>query len=83
MARTDAHQWELEARFRRHAFGWKSQPAITRVERAVAEIEKAAKTEPVQASRLWGGRYGRGGFVLRNGTSGGTVVPPQTMESEP
>ena len=24
-------QWEFKARFRRHAFGWKSQPAIQRV----------------------------------------------------
>lgn len=31
---------------RRHAFGWKSQPAITRVKQAVAEIKKVAKKEP-------------------------------------
>jgi hypothetical protein len=23
-----SHKWEFKARFRRHAFGWKSQPAI-------------------------------------------------------
>ena len=34
MARTDSHTWEFKARFRRHAFGWKSQPAIQRVKEA-------------------------------------------------
>jgi hypothetical protein len=47
--RDDAHKWEFKARFRRHAFGWKSQPAITRVKQAVAEIKKIAKTDPVLA----------------------------------
>ena len=42
----EVHKWEFKARFRRHAFGWKSQPAITRVNQAVAEIKKAAKKEP-------------------------------------
>jgi hypothetical protein len=37
------------ARFRRHAFGWKSQPAVPRVKQAVAEIKKIAKTDPVLA----------------------------------
>ena len=48
--RAEAHQWEFRARFRRHAFGWKSQPAITRVKQAVAEIKKIAKKEPVLAA---------------------------------
>lgn len=34
-------------RFRANAFGWKSQPSITRVREAVAEIKKVAKKEPV------------------------------------
>jgi len=42
----EAHKWEFKARFRARAFGWKSQPAITRVKEAVAEIKKVAKKEP-------------------------------------
>jgi hypothetical protein len=41
--KADAHKWEFKPRFRRHAFGWKSQPAITRIKQAVAEIKKVAK----------------------------------------
>lgn len=43
MAKASAHKWEFKARFRRHAFGWKSQPAIQRVKRAVSEIRKVAR----------------------------------------
>lgn len=39
------HTWEFRARFRRDAFGWKSQPAITRIKQAVNEIRKVAKTD--------------------------------------
>jgi hypothetical protein len=46
----DAHKWEFKARFRRHAFGWRSQPAIRRVRQAVAEIKKAALKDPVLAA---------------------------------
>ncbi len=46
----EAHKWEFKARFRRHAFGWKSQPAITRIKQAVAEIKRAAKKDPVLAA---------------------------------
>jgi hypothetical protein len=48
--RAEAHKWEFKARFRRHAFGWKSQPAITRIKQAVTEIKKVAKKEPVLAA---------------------------------
>jgi len=48
--RSEAHKWEFKARFRRHAFGWRSQPAIARVKQAVAEIKKVAKREPVLAA---------------------------------
>lgn len=41
------HKWEFKARFRRQAFGWKSQPAITRLKQAVTEIKKVAKKEPI------------------------------------
>lgn len=46
----ESHAWEFKARFRRHAFGWKSEPAITRIREAVAEIRKVAKKEPVLAA---------------------------------
>ncbi len=45
----EARKWEFKARFRRHAFGWKSQPAITRIRQAVTEIKKVAKKEPLLA----------------------------------
>ena len=44
------HKWEFKARFRRHAFGWKSQPAITRIKQAVAEIRKVAKQDLLEAA---------------------------------
>lgn len=44
------HRWEFRARFRRNAFGWKSQPAITRVRQAVQEITKIAKADPELAA---------------------------------
>jgi len=42
----NSHRWTFSARFRRHAFGWRSQPAITRIREAVAEIKKAARADP-------------------------------------
>ncbi len=50
MAKTEAHKWEFRARFRRHAFGWKSQPAIKRVKEAVSEIKKVARRDKVLAA---------------------------------
>jgi len=44
------HPWQFKARFRRHAFGWRSQPAITRVKEAVAEIRKVARKDAVLAA---------------------------------
>lgn len=44
------HIWEFAPRFRRGAFGWRSQPAITRIKEAVAEIKKVARKEPVVAA---------------------------------
>ncbi len=41
----ETHKWEFKARFRRNAFGWRSQPAITRIKQAVAEIKKVAKKD--------------------------------------
>lgn len=48
--KADEHKWEFKARFRREAFGWKSQPAVTRVKQAAAEIRKVARKEPVAAA---------------------------------
>jgi hypothetical protein len=45
-----AHKWEFKARFRRRAFGWKSQPPIQRVKQAVAEIKKVARLDPLVAA---------------------------------
>ena len=41
------HKWEFSPRFRRHAFGWRSQPAIQRIKQAISEIKKAARRDPV------------------------------------
>jgi hypothetical protein len=38
---------DLSARFRRNAFGWRSQPAIKRIKEAVAEIKKVSCKEPI------------------------------------
>src|SRR5690606_40510567 len=50
MAKASPHKWEFRARFRRHAFGWKSQPAIKRIKEAVAEIKKVARKDKVLAA---------------------------------
>jgi hypothetical protein len=46
----EGQRWQFKARFRRHAFGWKSQPAIQRVKEAVSEIKKAARQDAVLAA---------------------------------
>ncbi len=46
MPKTSGHSWRFKARFRRHAFGWKSQPAITRLHEAVSEITLVARIDP-------------------------------------
>lgn len=50
MSKADPHHWEFTRRFRRGAFGWKSQPAIQRVRQAVSEIKKVARRDPVLAA---------------------------------
>jgi hypothetical protein len=47
MATGKAAHWEFTRRFRRGAFGWKSQPAIERVRQAVSEIKTVARRNPV------------------------------------
>jgi len=44
------HRWAFSARFRRHAFGWRSQPAITRIREAVSEIKKAVRSDLLLAA---------------------------------
>jgi hypothetical protein len=50
MANSKAHHWQFAPRFRRNAFGWRSQPAIMRVREAVTEIRKAARRAPLLAA---------------------------------
>jgi hypothetical protein len=40
-----SHKWTFRARFRRHAFGWRSQPAMKRIKEAVSEIKKVARKD--------------------------------------
>jgi hypothetical protein len=49
-ASQDRHRWEFKARFRRFAFGWRSQPAIRRVKEAVREIRSVARRDPLLAA---------------------------------
>ncbi len=48
--RRATHRWQFKARFRRHSFGWKSQPAIKRVKEAVSEIKKVARKDHALAA---------------------------------
>lgn len=45
-----AHKWTFVPRFRRNAFGWRSQPALVRIKEAVSEIKKSARKDPVMAA---------------------------------
>ena len=47
MAKPPAYKWTFRARFRRNAFGWRSQPAIKRIKEAVSEIKQAARMDPL------------------------------------
>jgi hypothetical protein len=40
------YRWQFRARFRRHAFGWRSQPAVQRVKQAVSEVKAVARRDP-------------------------------------
>lgn len=50
MTAGERHRWQFKARFRRGAFGWRSQPAIQRVKEAVSEIRKVARKDPALAA---------------------------------
>ena len=45
-----AHKWQFASRFRRHAFGWRSDTPIKRIKEALAEIKQVARKEPVLAA---------------------------------
>ncbi|HAZ61291.1 MAG TPA: hypothetical protein DCY89_06955 [Gammaproteobacteria bacterium] len=44
------HKWQFASRFRRHAFGWRSDTPIQRIKEALAEIKAAARKDPVLAA---------------------------------
>ncbi len=50
MTGVEQHRWAFKARFRRHALGWRSQPAIQRVKEAVAEIKGIARRHEALAA---------------------------------
>lgn len=50
MAQASIHTWTFRDRFRRHSFGWRSQPAIARIKEAVTEIKQVARTDRVLAA---------------------------------
>lgn len=47
---TPPHKWTFASRFRRGSFGWKTQPAATRVKEAVSEIKKVSRKDKVLAA---------------------------------
>ena len=47
---TTAYKWQFAPRFRRNAFGWKSDTPIQRIKEALIEIKTVAKKEPVLAA---------------------------------
>ena len=50
MTRAEKHKWTFTSRFRRHAFGWRSQVAVQRVKEAVTEIKSVARKDPVSGA---------------------------------
>ena len=50
MASNPGPSWTFRSRFRRHAFGWRSQAPIKRIKEAVAEIKKVARKDPVMGA---------------------------------
>lgn len=45
-----AHKWQFSSRFRRHAFGWRSDTPIQRLKEAVTEIKQVARKDAVLAA---------------------------------
>ena len=44
------HKWAFSPRFRRQAFGWRSQPAIDQIKEAVTEIKAMARQDKMLAA---------------------------------
>lgn len=44
------HKWQFAPRFRRHAFGWRSDTPILRIKEAVPEIKLVARKDPALAA---------------------------------
>lgn len=44
------HKWQFTSRFRRHAFGWRSDMPIQRIKEALAEIKAVSRKDPVVAA---------------------------------
>ncbi|NCY08281.1 MAG: hypothetical protein EBX30_13975 [Betaproteobacteria bacterium] len=44
------HKWQFTSRFRRHAFGWRSDTPVQRIKEAISEIKQVARKEPVLAA---------------------------------
>lgn len=44
------HKWQFASRFRRHAFGWRSDTPVQRIKEALAEIKAVARKDPVLAA---------------------------------
>ena len=45
-----AHKWQFASRFRRHAFGWRSDTPVQLIKEAITEIKQVARKEPVLAA---------------------------------
>ena len=45
-----AHKWQFASRFRRHAFGWRSDTPVQRIKEAITEIKQVTRKEPVLAA---------------------------------
>ncbi len=50
MSKPIKHKWAFAPRFRRQAFGWRSQPPIDRLKEAIAEIKAVARLDKVLAA---------------------------------
>ncbi|VVE58584.1 hypothetical protein PHO31112_05344 [Pandoraea horticolens] len=40
-----SYKWQFAQRFRRHAFGWRSDAPIQRIKEALAEIKQVARIQ--------------------------------------
>ena len=47
---SNAYKWQFAPRFRRHAFGWRSDTPIQRIKEALSEIKLVARKEPILAA---------------------------------